>query len=455
MQYTYYELIWLFLIYSLIGWCAGVAVAAVKRKKFINTGVLNLPVCPVYGISAVAYTVFLSELKEYPLFLFLGGMVLSAVLTVITGIVLQQIFHREWWDYSKYRIGFHGYITVPLLLFFGAAAIFVLWVGNPLLLQLIHLMPYSMGKVNLIVIMSLLGLDLLSALAVVGKWRSYIKRMSGMTDNMQKVSETFGNAITSAIQKRLERSYPNLSTEKILQEKSRKQPAEEKKFAEGSGFYKLVWLFLIGSFFGDLVETVFCRITMGWWMSRSSVVYGPFSIVWGFACALLTALMYRYRNKSDRYLFFYGTIVGGTYEYVCSVLAEIVFGAKFWDYSKIPFNLGGRVNLLYCFFWGIVAVLWLKGIYPLLSKWIEKIPKKIGPVLTWVLIVLMTVNMAISALALDRYSKRQRGVEAGNSIELLLDEHFPDERMMRVYPKAKLVDKQPKAENGDNAKSRD
>ncbi len=446
LEYSYYELMWLFLIYSLLGWCTGVAVAAVKRKKFINTGVLNLPVCPVYGISAVAYTIFLSELKEYPLFLFLGGMVLSAVLTVITGIVLQQIFHREWWDYSKYRVGFHGYITVPLLLLFGAAAIAVIWVGNPLLLKLIHLMPYSVGRINLMIITALLGIDLFGALAVVWKWRKYIKRLSGMTDNMQKVSASFGNAITSAIQKRLERSYPNLSTEKILQEKAKAVSRGEKRFAEGSGFYKLAWLFLIGSFFGDLVETVFCRFAMGWWMSRSSVVYGPFSIVWGIACALLTALMYRYRDRSDRYLFFYGTVVGGTYEYVCSVVTEIVFGTVFWDYSKIPFNLGGRVNLLYCFFWGIVAVLWLKGIYPFLSKWIEKIPKKVGPALTWILIVLMAVNMLISALALERYSKRQRGVEADNSIEMMLDEHFPDERMMKIYPKAKIVDKKPAAE---------
>ena len=50
----------------------------------------------------------------------------------------------------------------------------------------------------------------------------------------------------------------------------------------------------------------------------------------------------------------------------------------FWDYSKIPFNLGGRINLLYCFFWGIAAVVWIKGIYPVMSAWIEKIPMKFG-----------------------------------------------------------------------------
>ena len=107
-------------------------------------------------------------------------------------------------------------------------------------------------------------------------------------------------------------------------------------------------------------------------MSRSSVVYGDFSIVWGLGCVLLTAILYQYRNRSKGYIFIFGTVVGGVYEYVCSVFTEIVFGTVFWDYSKIPFNLGGRINLLFCFFWGIVAVLWLCFLYPRLSGLIEK-----------------------------------------------------------------------------------
>ena len=77
---------------------------------------------------------------------------------------------------------------------------------------------------------------------------------------------------------------------------------------------------------GDLTETVYCRITSGVWMSRSSVVYGPFSIVWGLGCAFLTALLYKYKDKNDRYIFVYGTVLGGAYEYVCSVFTELVFG---------------------------------------------------------------------------------------------------------------------------------
>ena len=161
---------------------------------------------------------------------------------------------------------------------------------------------------------------------------------------------------------------------------------------------------MLGAFLGDLTETVFCRFSMGSWMSRSSVVYGTFSLVWGFGVAGITILLYRYRNQEDRYIFLAGTLLGGAYEYVCSVFTELAFGTVFWDYSKIPFNLGGRINLLFCFFWGIAAWVWMKLLYPKVSAWIEKIPKKTGNWLTCFTLIFMIINVLLSGLALDRKS---------------------------------------------------
>ena len=176
-------------------------------------------------------------------------------------------------------------------------------------------------------------------------------------------------------------------------------------------------------------------------MSRSSVVYGPFSIVWGLGCALLTAVLYRYKDRSDSYIFCFGTVLGGAYEYICSVFTELVFGTVFWDYSKIPFNLGGRINLLYCFFWGIAAVVWMRYGYPLVAKCMTKLKKRVLPWMTVVLTVFMAVNMLLSACALARYDARTSGEAPANRFEVYLDAHFDNARMERIYPNAKKVAK--------------
>ncbi|MDO4266455.1 MAG: putative ABC transporter permease, partial [Eubacteriales bacterium] len=202
---------------------------------------------------------------------------------------------------------------------------------------------------------------------------------------------------------------------------------QKKVFADGCGFYKLFWVFLLGSFYGDIVETLFVRVTAGEWMSRSSLVFGQFSLVWGIGCFLLTLFLHRMIGWEDRYILIAGTVLGGAFEYFCSVFTEKAFGVVFWDYSHMRFNLNGRINLLYCFFWGIMAVVWLKMIYPWMSKCIERIPVLWGKVLTWVLLVFMVVNIFISAAALYRMNMRDADPQPRNWAERYVDTHFTDE----------------------------
>jgi uncharacterized membrane protein len=207
-------------------------------------------------------------------------------------------------------------------------------------------------------------------------------------------------------------------------------------FAKGCGIYKLIMLFMIGAFLGDITETIFCRLTMGVWMSRSSVVWGDFSIVWGLAVAIVTALLYRCRDKSGWLLFGSGFFLGGAFEYLCSVFTEMTFGMVFWDYSNFKFNIGGRINLLFCFFWGIATVVWFKFLYPVISKWIEKIPIKVGKPLTWLLAAFMCCNIVVSSMALRRFDERGRNVEATQFHEQWLDVNYSDTIMKKIYPHA-------------------
>lgn len=205
--------------------------------------------------------------------------------------------------------------------------------------------------------------------------------------------------------------------------------------------YKLFLLFLAGAFLGDVIETIFCRLTDGVWMSRSSVVWGPFSIVWGIGAALLTLLLEKYSDSSGWFLFAAGAVLGGAYEYVCSVFTEVLFGTVFWDYSGMPFNLNGRINLQFCLFWGLAVVLWFRLVYPYLSGAIEKIPIRFGKTMTYLLAVFMLFDMTVSSMALLRYNQRNRGIAAGTGWQMTMDEHFGDTRMKKIYPEASWVDR--------------
>ena len=90
-------------------------------------------------------------------------------------------------------------------------------------------------------------------------------------------------------------------------------------------------------------------------------------------------LVKQFRGKTGLVIdaYFSGTKLRWILENVPGVRAraergELLFGTVFWDYSKFKFNLGGRINLLYCFFWGIAAVMWMRYGYPLVLKLMKK-----------------------------------------------------------------------------------
>ena len=436
INFTVYDLLWMFFIYSFLGWLFETVSASLKQKKFANRGLVNGPFCVLYGITAVIITVGLQELTGVWLFLF--AMIYATVVEWIAGHLIELAFKERWWDYSNVKWNFDGYVCVPVSVFWGFLGYVIVKWGNKITLKILTILPELLMNVILLVLVGVMIVDILASYLLLKGKSKNIKKWESANDKIDSVRVKLGTLIYNFVDGRIHKAYPKAQKTENIKVQS-KEESETKVFAYGCSFYKIVLLFFIGAFLGDITETIFCRITEGVWMSRSSVVWGDFSIVWGLAIAAVTALLYRYRNRSEQFLFWMGTFLGGAYEYICSVFTEAVFGTVFWDYSDIPFNLAGRINLLYCFFWGFAAVAWFKILYPRVSRLIEKIPVKPGKIITWLLLIFMLADGVVSSAALARYNTRSNGIEASNSFESWVDEHFDDARMARIYPKAKQV----------------
>ncbi len=438
-----FEAFYLFVAYSFLGWLLETAYAAAWEKKFLNRGYLNGPCCVIYGITALVLTNLLYELRENWFFLFLGCMIFSTVIEWIAGHFLERLGIGRWWDYSRVPFNVGGYICAPCSALWGVlGAVSILW-GNQLLLIPYQMIPETLRLILLLVIFAVMLADAVGSYAVLlklhhpekifaGKNKEQWEQILEVNERIDEATNAFGSSVASYIIRRMARAHS-------LQPEKKEKKEKTTVFAQGCCFYKLFMLLVVGAFLGDIVETIFVKVTANVWMSRSSLVWGQFSIVWGGAMSMATALLYRYKNRPDGQLFFAGVLLGGAYEYACSVLTERIFGTVFWDYSEFQFNLGGRINLLYCFFWGIAAVFWLKCLYPILSRWIERIPIKIGIPLTWILVVFFTADCIVTCSAMIRYQSRQEGIPAANAAEEYLDLTFSDTWMEERYPNMIVV----------------
>lgn len=208
---------------------------------------------------------------------------------------------------------------------------------------------------------------------------------------------------------------------------------------EAPSLYKLVWLFAIGCVLGFVLESGYCLVTKGYIESRRGMVWGPFNQVYGFGLVVMVMMLTPLAKSKRGHLFIGAAILGGVVEFVLSWVQEKVLGTVSWDYRGQPFSIGGRTSLGFMLYWGILGVLLMKHIYPVLSRWIDRIPRQPGVAVSRLLAGFLVVNMLVSLFAVGRWQERGRGVPPESAVESYLDERFTDERMERIYPNMRIT----------------
>ena len=229
----------------------------------------------------------------------------------------------------------------------------------------------------------------------------------------------------------------------------------------GYTIWRLIVYFIVYSILGFIIETAFGAITKGVIESRKSFLYGPFCGIYGLgAVAMIVSL--QYFNKNNNQLFIAGFIVGSIIEYIISLIGELIFNIKWWDYSNMPLNIHGRVCIYFSIFWGLLAIYLMTYVNPKIDKFIEFMKKKISiKVLKGITIattIFIIFDVLISCYALQMFTIRivhenNLEIESKNFIDeqyekiynnpkktKFIYKYFGDEKMIKTFPNIKLKD---------------
>lgn len=202
---------------------------------------------------------------------------------------------------------------------------------------------------------------------------------------------------------------------------------------------KIFWVFIIGSILGYLLETIVTLIKTGHYESRQGLIYGPFAQVYGIG--IVTYYFALSNIKDLKKVFIIAMILGGIVEYMCSFIQEKIFGTVSWDYSHLLFNINGRTSLLYCIYWGIGGILFVKYISPLIEKLNKYIENNNFKIATAVLSIFMIYNITISSMAGYRQYERMNNISANSKLDTMLDKYYPDYKMNKIYANKMRVNK--------------
>ena len=113
------NLITYFIIYSFFGWLLESTIRSVIERKFINTGFLHGPFCPIYGIGAIIMLLFLESFKNNIIILFIAGFFVLSIWEYMVGALLEKVFQTKYWDYTGCFGSIKGRVCLLNSLFWG------------------------------------------------------------------------------------------------------------------------------------------------------------------------------------------------------------------------------------------------------------------------------------------------------------------------------------------------
>ena len=182
------KVIVVFLLFSFLGWIWESVFCTIVERKWANRGFLYGPICPIYGFGGITGLVayMLIERGSIPDFswsaIFLAGFVVSMILEYPTSWLLEKMFHARWWDYSSVPFNFNGRTSIPTSIAFGAAAILVMRVLIPGIIDVMDVFPEWLFNASTLVIVAFLSADITLTISAL---TDFEKRLNAANDAFQ------------------------------------------------------------------------------------------------------------------------------------------------------------------------------------------------------------------------------------------------------------------------------
>lgn len=143
--------------------------------------------------------------------------------------------------------------------------------------------------------------------------------------------------------------------------------------------YEVVMWFLTYSMMGWLVESIymsFCNHKI----TNRGFAKGPFCPIYGFGALAVFFILRPYSDNSIL-LFFLGSFLATTLEFLTALVMKRIFGEIWWDYHEKPFNYRGIICLESSIAWGFYTLFLFMFLQNIVAAFVAMIPVRAGRVI--------------------------------------------------------------------------
>lgn len=221
----FFKYIFIFCLFSVIGWVLEFLYRSIKNKKIINPGFMTGCVVPLYGFGAVILNLvcnlFVDINSNYKyLIIFSVSMFLLTILEYFTGYILLKFFNLRLWDYSKEKINYKGFICLNFSLIWGFLSLLFYIIVFPNINTIaLNFINNNIGLFSLGIFVGVFIVDLCVSINLASKLIKYAKEIKEIIDLEKLKIESRVNVTRKKFWNAI---YPYVSTNKYLKEKIKK-----------------------------------------------------------------------------------------------------------------------------------------------------------------------------------------------------------------------------------------
>ena len=167
-------------------------------------------------------------------------------------------------------------------------------------------------------------------------------------------------------------------------------------------YYSILYFFVYG-FLGWCTEVIFAAFKQHRFVNRG-FLNGPICPIYGVGVTLVIACLEAFQSNL-LLLYISSVILVTVLEGVTGWAMDKLFNNKWWDYSKLPFNIGGYVCLLFSLIWGVACVFIVYFVHPLIHQVLSLIPHTAGIALIAILGIALLSDIIVTTSAIVKFNQ--------------------------------------------------
>lgn len=167
-------------------------------------------------------------------------------------------------------------------------------------------------------------------------------------------------------------------------------------------YYSILYFFVYG-FLGWCTEVIFAAFKQHRFVNRG-FLNGPICPIYGVGVTLVIACLEAFQSNL-LLLYISSVILVTVLEGVTGWAMDKLFHNKWWNYSKLPFNIGGYVCLLFSLIWGVACVFIVYFVHPLIHQVLSLIPHTAGIALIAILGIALLSDMIVTTSAIVKFNQ--------------------------------------------------